>query len=370
MNNISHIAFSQRQMVQFKVLMKALKKIVSSIENEIAKRNPIYSFSPKILEEKLKEPVADWMLQRIEKDLSFSKNDIEKTLSNIERSGQKPNAYLYRFTIRSGRLIEPALISSFSHPRLRKMTLFIKQALRALPIPDVDFLFSLHDVYEDPKLLDCLEAPVFLISKTEQHKNTILFPHVEWVNHWAFIEKKLEVNAVAWNLKKEVLFWRGSTTGAKIASGNNTRQILTQLAKKYPQDMDVAFCYLTQGEKHELKRPLSIEEQIQYKYLLAIDGNCFPGSFFWQLRSGSAVFKQSSPYLEWYYEGLTPSHHYISFSPNGLDLMKKKKWAEENDSEVQKIADRAKKFADQYLTTEGLLVYIYHLLTRYIERIR
>ncbi len=176
-----------------------------------------------------------------------------------------------------------------------------------------------------------------------------------------------------WPLKLEKAFWRGSSSGIADFS-NNSRMQVVSLSQKHPELLDVAFnniCQMEERQKKELKKKISLqnslsqEKQLQYKYLLALDGNCFPGAFFWQLRSQSLIFKEQSEYLEWYYAGLYPNFHYINFIPQEL-TSKILEW-KKKDKEAKEITHNAYCFAQENLSTEDMMSYTFHLLTAYTD---
>ncbi|MBI3508857.1 MAG: hypothetical protein HY069_04420 [Chlamydiia bacterium] len=312
-------------------------------------------------EEKRRSPLPSWAQVRIE-----GPNDVARTVAEIERCGLGQAAQLTRFSIQKGRIVSPTIQQAWQHPRVLKMRFFIQ---RLLPLPDVEFLFTSHDLYEDPQLLACTHAPVFAISKTSQNAKVVLFPHVEWLFHWQRLKRKLQQQEMAWEQKKPVLFWRGATTGF------TSRYPIVQLSRKYPEEIDALFSSFPQideavqrrlMEENLVGQGVAEEAQAQFRYLLSLDGNCFGGSFFWQLASGSVVFKQDSDYQEWYYPGLSPYVHYIPFARNGAEKKKKKRWPETHEEECKGLVRSAIKFSEEILSVEAMMAYADYLLHQLI----
>ncbi len=302
----------------------------------------------------LSQPLPLWMEQQIEEDLaSFVHSGIDR--GNIAET--LPNLTLFK--IKGGKLVKPTLFQAIKHARVFKTAFFLRKILKLLPFPDMEFLFSTLDRQEQ-----FLSVPIFAISKTPSDKFLCLFPHVEWPAYWDSLKKKIP--PCPWEERLPLLFWRGATTGEGFDTGTNSRMRVTQLSLLHPEKVDASFSALVQGVRAlPLKPPVPPERQTLYRYLLALDGNCFAGSLFWQLFSGSLVFKQDSPHLEWYYKGLKPFVHYVPFCADASDLLEKKEWADANGEKAREIAHNASLFSATYLSKEAIAYYVYKLLCRY-----
>ena len=345
----------------------------------ILKRSPLFTLSRSLLLSKITAPIPDWMETRIEKDLAFyeksgiNSQKIENTLKKTRATGNWEAAKLYRLRIKENRLITQDNIYAIKDRRLLKLLFFFRTLLRKIQLPDTEFLISTSDIFEEPTFLECQDAPVFFISKTSTNHRSCLFPHIVWLNYWSHLRQRLTTLSVKWPFenRSELLFWRGSTTGFDPMHLNFTRQKVIELSHCYPAEIDAAFSNVVQQNKHKKKFTtqsfLEPENHLRYKYLLALDGNCFPGSFFWQLASGSIVFKNDSPFLEWYYEGLKPFVHYIPFAQDGSNLLERKQWTQANPANGAHCAINARKFAHEFLTNEGIATFVYFLLKKYAK---
>ena len=60
----------------------------------------------------------------------------------------------------------------------------------------------------------------------------------------------------------------------------------------------------------------------------------------------SLVFKQESPYSQWFYAGLKPNVHFIPVNRRLSDLLNKIQYAINNDAECIQIAMQAREFAE------------------------
>lgn len=316
-----------------------------------------------------------WMNEQIENDFQYflnKQNDVEGTIENFKRLGCLSSAQLVRIKIKNNKFRYQNFLPVKFHPRLVRLLNFFKRASKAVQFPDCDFLYSLHDSFDNTKWLDCLKTPVFCISKLKGNNKTVLFPHVEWMEK---NDKLLDLVCKAalqfnWDKKIKKAFWRGTITGSEEPR-KNVRFKIVKFASQYPEYFDAALTNISLNEQNEnLLKPYYADQsfhprdQLKYRYLLAIDGNAFPGCFFWQLYSNSLILKNQSSFLEWYYKPLKDNEHFIEFA-NEDELLQKIVFLNQNDDLVKTVINNANSFANRYLSNESVLSYIYKVLDKY-----
>lgn len=90
----------------------------------------------------------------------------------------------------------------------------------------------------------------------------------------------------------------------------------------------------------------TIEEHLQYKYLLSVDGKTASWKRpEWIMASNSLLFKTTTPFYQWWYDGLKPYQNYIPVRPDFADLEEKISWAKKHDDIANQIAQNGKIFA-------------------------
>lgn len=89
----------------------------------------------------------------------------------------------------------------------------------------------------------------------------------------------------------------------------------------------------------------SLEDHLNYKYLIDIEGNGFSARLKVLLFSGRPVFIQERKCNEYYFFNLKPFIHYIPVKSNFEDLLEKIDWAENNQEKCKEIAKNAQYFA-------------------------
>lgn len=96
---------------------------------------------------------------------------------------------------------------------------------------------------------------------------------------------------------------------------------------------------------------------LQFKYEMNLDGTVAAYRFPYLLAGGSVVFKQDSPYHEFFYGQLNPWTHYIPIKHDLSDLVEKILWAKKNDALVKNISKNARQFARDHLMPQNILCY-------------
>ncbi|MFA6119430.1 MAG: glycosyl transferase family 90 [Parachlamydiales bacterium] len=347
--------------------------------HKIAKSN----FNFKVEREKLNDAIRsipEWQKSQVEEELNFSKHIfseddslalINKTIINLRNANLLNEASLVKISIKDNRVSYESFLVDKFHPRFIRFRNFMKKILDFIKLSDTTFLYSISDTLDDPKILNLLEAPVFCISKKNGNNKIILFPHIEWMSkNDGFIEAICKADLQCpWNEKINKVFWRGVDTGFENFEENERFKVVV-LSDKYPELIDAKFSGICQNQDlnkySQLITNIQISpiDQIKYKYLLAIDGNAFPGSFFWQLFSNCVIIKNKSPYLEWYYSGLKKDEHFIEYE-NEKDLIEKINYCKIDDQRSLEISKKASAFSRQFLSNENIISYIHYLIDRY-----
>ncbi|KAL8787938.1 MAG: hypothetical protein Q9213_001965 [Squamulea squamosa] len=246
--------------------------------------------------------------------------------------------------------------------------------------------------------------PIFSQSKISSYQD-ILYPSPwYWSGKVAYHEKEDS----PWEVKKNQLFWRGSTTGgfsrnggwrrqhrqlvvekmnaldtAKIynnQSGSDSAKISWKPREVQRQDyknlFDVKFSHVgqcdpgdcdAQREYFEIVKPSKPQEAWSYKYLLDMDGNAFSGRFYAFLQSASMIFKMAI-FREWHEEWLQPWIHYVPLSLRGDEYLESVRYFEEEEIgklQARRMAEQSSEWAKQALRNEDLEVWLFRLLLEY-----
>lgn len=196
--------------------------------------------------------------------------------------------------------------------------------------------------HSDISLYPDMPHKVLAYDRHKDDTSVLLLPDAEFIkNQFTPFTDQVKQNDILWNNKKidNVVLWRGSRNipsidiNVPLWNGHGeTRIHIRELAIRkshYIPDLDAAY------------ERMSIKNQLQYKYILDLDGmvNAWSG-LYWKLYSNSLVFKVQSIWEQWYYPLLIPNVHYIDV-PTLYDLPYYHEWCRHHDETCQKISEKA-----------------------------
>ncbi len=141
--------------------------------------------------------------------------------------------------------------------------------------------------------------------------------------------------------KKDLLVWRG-------AAHQPHRQHF--LAQCY----DMALCDIgatdNKLETASYRKPfMSIEKQLEHKFIFSIEGNDVATNLKWIMASNSLCFMKRPVYETWFMEGtLTPGHHYVEVSNDLSDLEEKIDYYRAHPEEALSIINNANNYIKKF----------------------
>jgi hypothetical protein len=186
-----------------------------------------------------------------------------------------------------------------------------------------------------------------------------------------------------WATKTSKIVFRGSSTGLGVTRDTNPRLFFAWLAthEKYKDIADIGITkWNMRPRKHRHDVPLDIPhiegltlvepltpcEQSQYKYILHLPGHSCAYRLSYELATRSVIFLFPSQYTLWYFHLLKPYVHYIPLE-KGYDeneLYEKWLWCEKHSEDARRIAQNAWDFYTTYLSYDGILQYMAHVMQR------
>jgi Glycosyl transferase family 90 len=193
--------------------------------------------------------------------------------------------------------------------------------------------------------------------------NSLLIPDSDFMGTLGHSSFKHHVLSawMNWTDRRRRVFWRGSTTGIpRDASTYDPErewfrvlprtEVCYRLRTGFYRDFcDVAISAVVQIDNKQLADRIMLElgggvvdriRQLEYRYLLDIDGNTNAWSGLFQaLTMGACVIKIASPnnFSQWYYDRLIPWKNYVPVKSDLSDLEKKVEWAIDHPDDAQKI---------------------------------
>jgi hypothetical protein len=114
------------------------------------------------------------------------------------------------------------------------------------------------------------------------------------------------------------------------------------------------------------KPGLSVREQLQYKYILAMEGNDVASNLKWVFSSNSLCFMTRPRYETWFMEGrLEAGRHYVLLRDDYADLEEKIRYYEQNPDEALGIIGAANDWVKQFQNPVSEMLVSILVLWRY-----
>ena len=164
--------------------------------------------------------------------------------------------------------------------------------------------------------------------------------------------------------KKNVLVWRGGTTGPIAKnSGREGKNNRFDIVKRYyntTAQIDIGFSDIYDAQWTKLvgnyTRPrMTISMILNHKYVLCMEGNDLATNFIWVLASKSVPFHTYPFTCEsiFWADGIHPWEHFIPVAIDGHDLGMKLNWCFQNERNCQKIGENGFKYMIRHLNLSG-----------------
>lgn len=211
-----------------------------------------------------------------------------------------------------------------SHDNAQRMSLWVNY-IKDMILPNIDSKINLSGYYniqlhDSPTYLNDNKdyKDVLCFAKLKNDKGAILIPDPYMIQNWGNMLNNID-DKKEWTDKKNKIIFAGTTTGNRDPLKNerinlclwslknkdfcdfnitNIAQMNIENIKKYVPEFDNIY-----------KLPINIDEQMQYKYQLNIDGNTckFNVEHF---KINSVIMKYKSNDMLWYYPLIQNNVHY------------------------------------------------------------
>lgn len=186
-------------------------------------------------------------------------------------------------------------------------------------------------------VIDLQDKPTLLKSRPicDGNKNSVLMKLNE-VRHFVFVKDTKDFKN-----KKDMLVWRGGVHQPH-------RKNFIQQFYLHP------LCNVGQtnrsNENLPWKKPkMTIKEQLNYKFILSIEGNDVATNLKWIMSSNSLVFMTKPKYETWFMEAtLIPNYHYVLLKDDYSDLEEKILYFKKNTDEALQIIANANMYIKQF----------------------
>jgi len=172
---------------------------------------------------------------------------------------------------------------------------------------------------------------------SDNNENTIIMK-LDKVRHFIHVN-----DSVDFKEKKNLLLWRGK------AHQEHRKYFLN---KFYTHELCDVGQIVKANDSSDIpwkKSKMSLKNQLDFKFILAIEGNDVASNLKWIMSSNSIAFMVKPKYETWFMEGrLIPNHHYVLVKDDYSDLEEKILYYSENLQESLKIIQNANNYTKQF----------------------
>jgi hypothetical protein len=186
------------------------------------------------------------------------------------------------------------------------------------------------------------------------NENAILF-NLNRVRHFVFVR-----DAMPFSSKRDELVWRGTANKPLrrrfLKSCFGLRRL--DVGDTGSKPVDPAW-----------RRPyMSIAGQLEFKYVLSLEGNDIASNLKWILSSNSVCFMPRPRVESWFMEGqLIADHHYVCIRDDFSDIEEKISYYTAHPDEAQRIVRNANAHAARFMDPESEDLVALTLLRKYFE---
>lgn len=242
-------------------------------------------------------------------------------------------------------------LKNFKRPKKGSMYFFdLVKHTRYFPI-NKSIKYKFGDVTEN------FNEPTIVKSRPIDHNGNSVLMKLDALRHFHFIKDKK-----SFDQKNDHIVWRG-----EIHKEN--RRLLVEKFHDHP------LCNIGQVSKHNWypehwkKDFLTIDQQLEYKFVLSIEGLDVATNLKWIMSSNSLCFMPKPKFETWFMEGLLiANHHYVLIKDDYSDLIEKRDYYLENKKEALFIIENANKWVKQFKDKENEKKLSLLVLNKYFEQ--
>ncbi len=220
-----------------------------------------------------------------------------------------------------------------------------------------DPALQFHYVFGD--VIDVPSVPSFVKSRPIAGDNVkSILLKLNKVRHFTFVN-----DALPFQEKKDKLVWRGKAgvVGRVDFVREHFHNPLFDIGQTNTPERD--------GNPLWQKGFMSIADQLQYKYILSIEGFDVASNLKWILSSNSLCFMKKPIYETWFMEGkLLPGVHYVQLKDDYSDIEEKVRYFTQHPDESFEIIKQANLYCEQFKDTRRETLISLLVMQKYFEQ--
>jgi len=214
--------------------------------------------------------------------------------------------------------------------------------------------------------------PSFIKTKRIQENSNNILLNLDSERHTAMLHYIKNIDK-QFDKKNNKLLWRGASTGNHI---HGMRDLIVRKFQHHSNpDIDVKYNELLQGytnDKNEyfLGDYKNLEQQLEYKFLISIEGNDVASNLKWMMLSNSVVLMPVPKICSWFMEDkLVPFVHYIPLNDDFSDLEEKYEWCLNNMGSCESISKNATQYIEQFMDQDKENEITKRVIEIYLEKV-
>jgi len=181
---------------------------------------------------------------------------------------------------------------------------------------------------------------------------------LDTVRHFNFINDK-----ISFTDKKNMAVWRG-----KVFEGTQPHREVFFNEVLSLKNCDIGKTNKNGKNTHWEKTPMSVTEQLNFKYIICVEGNDVATSLKWVMSSNSLCLMCKPKFETWFMEGvLVANHHYVELKEDYSDLSEKIEYYNAHPDEAQKIIANANDYVKQFKNSKQELLISLLVLQKYFK---
>lgn len=210
--------------------------------------------------------------------------------------------------------------------------------------------YKFGDVTENQKELTIVK------SRPINHTGNSVLMKLDSHRHFNFFEDKL-----AFINKKNMAVWRGE-------AHTESRRVLVQKYHNHPL-CDIGEAFKRGAKKNRAKKYLTIKQQLDYKFVISVEGVDVATNLKWILNSNSLCFMAKPKYETWFMEGkLIPDFHYVLLDDDYNNLIEKINYYTKNPNKALKIIKNANEWTSQFKDEKREKIISISVLNEYFKK--
>jgi len=243
--------------------------------------------------------------------------------------------------------------SDFSSAKSKAYYYDMRRVVRYFP-DDIRFSPMFGDIVEVPEQPHFLKSRPIARNNALDNANSVLLK-LNSVRHYYHVKDEL-----AFEQKADRAVWRGKVY-------REWRQKFVTRFHDHPL-CDVGHVDTKKPDIPGLKAFMGIRDQLEYKYIISIEGNDVATNLKWIMASGSVAMMSQPKYETWFMEGrLEPGVHYIGLADELADLEEQLEYYNQRPDEVREIIHNANQHFQQFMNHDRERLISLLVMKKYLE---